>query len=64
MLWLSFVDSVLILCRNLLVVVCAVVVFCKFCVDMEKELVGCGVCFGCLVWILCGFCERTCWLLC
>ena len=49
MLLLSFVDSVWILCRNWLVVVCALVVFYKFCVDLVNELVGCGVCFGCLV---------------
>ena len=64
MLWLVFGDYVLILCRNWLVVVCALVVFFKFCVHFEKELVGCGVCFGCLLMILCGFGERTCWLLC
>ena len=64
MLWLVFVDYVLILCRNWLVVVCALVVFSKFCVHFEKELVGCGVCFGCLLMILCGFGERTGWLLC
>ena len=48
-LWLSFIDSVWILCKNLLVVVFALVVYCEFCVDLVKELVGCGVCFGCLV---------------
>ena len=49
MLLLSFVDSVWILCRNWLVVVCALVVYCEFCVDLVKGLVGCGVCFGCVV---------------
>ena len=43
---------------------CALVVYCEFYLDLVKELVGCGVCFGCLVLILFGFGERTCWLLC
>ena len=49
MLLLLFVDSVWLLCRNWFVVVCALVAFYKFCVDLVNELVGCGVCFGCLV---------------
>ena len=43
---------------NWLVVVCALVVLFEFCVDLVKELVGCCVCFGCLLRILCGLDEK------
>ena len=59
-----FVNSFFILCKNWLVVVFALVVFCWFCVVWVKELVGFDVCFGCFLLILCGFGKRTCWLLC
>ena len=61
-LWLFFLlILVFILCKNWLVVVFALVVFCWFCVVWVKELVGFDVCFCCLLLILCGFGERTCW---
>ena len=50
---LSFVIFVWMWRKHWLVVVCALVVLCEFCVDLVKELVGCCVCFGCLLLILC-----------
>ena len=64
MLLLSFVIFEWIWRKNWLVVVCALVVLCEFCVDFVKELVGFDVCFCCCLLILCGFCVGTGWLWC
>ena len=44
--------------------VCASVVFCEFCVDMVKEMVGFGMCWGCLWAIVGAVCARSGWLVC
>ena len=49
LLWLSFVMSGWVWSKTLLVLGCALVVFCDLGVDLVKDMVGVCVCFGCLL---------------
>ena len=42
--------------KTWLVLVCAWVVFCEFCVDLVKEMVGLGMCWECFWAIVCAGC--------